>query len=251
MGEPSARRTVTCPLSDSGWLNLNWEILPVMRVLLIEDEVRLAENVASALREGPNYAVDCAEDGFAGLHLAENRCYDLLILDLMLPGLDGPSLLRKVRARGDQTPVLILTAKSESDSIITLLNAGADDYLTKPFDLGELIARTKALIRRGKGIANPVIRVSDLEVNTVEQSVYRSGRFVDLSPTEYRILEYLIHRPRVIVSKRELLEHLYDYNWEHHSNVIEAHISNLRRKLEGAAKEPSIETLRGRWYRLL
>jgi DNA-binding response OmpR family regulator len=222
-----------------------------MRVLLIEDEVRLAENVAEALRQGPNFAVDCAEDGPTGLDLAGNDCYDLIILDLMLPGLDGASVLRKLRARANQTPVLILTAKGESSSIISLLNAGADDYLSKPFDLGELIARAKALIRRGKGVANPTLRLFDLEVNTVEQSVRRSGKHVDLSPTEYRILEYLIHRPRVIVSKRELLEHLYDYNWEHHSNVIEAHISNLRRKLEAATQQPSIETLRGRGYRLL
>jgi DNA-binding response OmpR family regulator len=222
-----------------------------MRVLLVEDEVRLAENVAAALREGPNFAVDCAEDGLTGLHLAENRCYDLIILDLMLPGLDGPGLLKKVRSSRDQTPVLILTAKAEASSIIALLNAGADDYLTKPFDLGELIARAKALIRRGKGVADPILRLADLQVNTVEQSVRRSGKLVDLSPTEYRILEYLIHRPRVIVSKRELLEHLYDYNWEHHSNVIEAHISNLRRKLEAATQQPSIETLRGRGYRLM
>jgi DNA-binding response OmpR family regulator len=222
-----------------------------MRVLLVEDEVRLAGNVAEALREGPNYAVDHAEDGPTGLHLSQNRFYDLIILDLMLPGLDGGEVLRKVRARGDRTPILILTARGESESIIDLLNAGADDYLIKPFDLGELIARTKALIRRSQGIANPVIALSDLEVNTVEQSVSRAGKPVDLSPTEYRILEYLVHRPRTIVSKRELLEHLYDYNWEHHSNVIEAHISNLRRKLESASSEPSIETLRGRGYRLL
>jgi DNA-binding response OmpR family regulator len=222
-----------------------------MRVLVIEDEVRLAENVAEALRQGPNFAVDCAEDGPTGLDLAGNDCYDLVILDLMLPGLDGASVLRKLRARANRTPVLILTAKNESSSIISLLNAGADDYLSKPFDLGELIARAKALIRRGKGIADPTLRLFDLEVNTVEQSVRRSGKQVELSPTEYRILEYLIHRPRVIVSKRELLEHLYDYNWEHHSNVIEAHISNLRRKLEAATQRPSIETLRGRGYRLL
>ena len=222
-----------------------------MRVLVVEDEVRLAENIAAALREGPSFAVDCAEDGSTGLHLAENRCYDLLILDLMLPGLDGLNLLQKLRAGGDSVPVLILTARSETESIVTLLNAGADDYLTKPFDLGELLARTKALIRRGKGVANPLLRLSDLEVNTVEQSVRRAGKPVDLSPTEYRILAYLLHRPRVIVSKRELLEHLYDYNWEHHSNVIEAHISNLRRKLEMANPQPSIETLRNRGYRLL
>jgi two-component system response regulator PhoP len=222
-----------------------------MRVLVVEDEVRLAENVASALRDGPSFAVDCAEDGLTGLDLAENRCYDLLILDLMLPGLDGLGLLTRLRSRGDSTPVLVLTARSEASSIVALLNAGADDYLSKPFDLGELIARCKALIRRGKGVADPVLRLSDLEVNTLEQSVRRSGKLVDLSPMEYRILEYLIHRPRVIVSKRELLEHLYDYNWEHHSNVIEAHISNLRRKLEAATQQPSIETLRGRGYRLL
>jgi DNA-binding response OmpR family regulator len=222
-----------------------------VRVLLVEDEVRLAENVATALREGPNFAVDCAEDGPTGLDLAHNACYDLLILDLMLPGLDGQSLLKKLRARGDHTPILILTARGEPSSVIALLNAGADDYLTKPFDLGELIARAKALIRRGKGVADPVVRIADLEVNTVEQTVHRSGTLVDLSPTEYRILEYLVHRPRATVSKRELLEHLYDYNWEHHSNVIEAHISNLRRKLEAVHSQPSLETLRGRGYRLL
>src|SRR5271169_3070277 len=202
-----------------------------MRVLLIEDEVRLAENVAVALRDGPGFAVDHAEDGVTALDLAENLCYDLIILDLMLPGVDGPTVLRRIRARGDHTVVLVLTARSERATVVQLLNDGADDYLNKPFDLGELIARCKALIRRGKGVADPLLRLSDLEVNTVEQTVRRSGKLVDLSPTEYRILEYLIHRPRVTVSKRELLEHLYDYNWEHHSNVIEAHISNLRRKL--------------------
>ncbi|HZY62582.1 MAG TPA: response regulator transcription factor [Edaphobacter sp.] len=222
-----------------------------MRVLLIEDEKRLAENVASALRDGPGFAVDCAEDGLTGLDLAGNRCYDLIVLDLMLPKLDGPSLLRKLRSGGDRTAVLILTAKSERDSIVSLLNAGADDYLSKPFDLGELIARAKALIRRGKGVADPTLRLADLELNTVEQTVHRSGQPVELSPMEYRILEYLIHRPRVIVSKRELLEHLYDYNWEHHSNVIEAHVSNLRKKLDAVTQRPSIETLRGRGYRMI
>ena len=146
--------------------------------------------------------------------------------------------------------MLILTAKDGADSIIELLNAGADDYLAKPFDLGELIARAKALIRRGKGAAHPTISILGLEVNTLEQTVTRAGRPIDLSPMEYRILEYMMHRPRVVVSKRELLEHLYDYNWEHHSNVIEAHVSNLRRKLDADATDPSIETLRGRGYRL-
>jgi DNA-binding response OmpR family regulator len=222
-----------------------------MRVLLIEDETRLAENVAAALRDGPGFAVDIAEDGQMGVYLAKDRCYDLLVLDLMLPKLDGLSVLKKVRAAGDRTPVLILTAQGETRSIIDLLNAGADDYLSKPFDLGELIARAKALIRRGKGAAHPTLTAADLELNTLEQVVRRAGVVIDLSPMEYRILEYLMHRPRVVVSKRELLEHLYDYNWEHHSNVIEAHVSNLRRKLDAASNQPSIETLRGRGYRLI
>ncbi|HYK37752.1 response regulator transcription factor [Alloacidobacterium sp.] len=222
-----------------------------MRVLLIEDETRLAENVAAALREGPGFAVDLAEDGEIGLFLTRDGCYDLIILDLMLPMLDGLGVLNKMRSAGDTTPVLILTAQGETRSIIDLLNAGADDYLSKPFDLGELIARVKALIRRGKGAAHPTLNTADIEINTLEQTVRRAGMVVDLSPMEYRILEYLMHRPRVVVSKRELLEHLYDYNWEHHSNVIEAHVSNLRRKLDASSEQPSIETLRGRGYRLI
>jgi len=223
-----------------------------MRVLIVEDEVRLAENLAAALREGPGYAVDCAADGQTGDEMAGFRCYDLIVLDLMLPQMDGLTLLRRLRMRRDATPVLILTAKEGKIAIVELLNAGADDYLAKPFDLGELIARAKALIRRGKGAAHPTLKVYGLEVNTLEQSVHRNGIGVDLSPTEYRILEYLIHHPRRIFSKRELLEHLYDYNWEHHSNVIEAHVSNLRKKLDAAAPgaEPVIETMRGRGYRL-
>jgi len=223
-----------------------------MRVLLVEDEVRLAENLAAALRDGPGFAVDCAGDGEMGDDFARGGVYDLVILDLMLPRLDGASLLRRLRARKDATPVLILTAKEGKQAIVELLNAGADDYLAKPFDLGELIARAKALIRRGKGASHPTLRALDVELNTLEQTVHRGGALVDLSPTEYRILEYLIHHPRKIVSKQELLEHLYDYNWEHHSNVIEAHVSNLRRKLDAALPDgpPVIETMRGRGYRL-
>ena len=222
-----------------------------MRVLVVEDEVRLADNLAAALREGPGFAVDCAEDGEVGEQLARHGCYDLIILDLMLPKVDGLTVLRRMRSRDNSTPVLILTAKDGTASTIELLNAGADDYLSKPFDLGELIARAKALIRRGKGASHPVLAIADIEVNTLEQTVRRAGRVIDLSPTEYRILEYMVHRPRVIVSKRELLEHLYDYNWEHHSNVIEAHISNLRKKLMADSDQQPVETLRGRGYRLV
>jgi DNA-binding response OmpR family regulator len=221
-----------------------------VRVLIVEDELRLAENLARALRESSGFAVDHAQDGIDGEHLSQDGYYDIIILDLMLPGQSGLSLLKKLRASRNSTPVLVLTAREGPESTVELLNEGADDYLSKPFDLGELIARVKALIRRGKGTATPVLQVSDVVLNTLEQTVQRNGQLLDLSPTEYRILEYLMHRPRAIVSKRELLEHLYDFNWQHHSNVIEAHISNLRRKLDASGAVAFIETLRHRGYRL-
>jgi DNA-binding response OmpR family regulator len=222
-----------------------------MRVLIVEDEQRLAQNIARALREGPGYAVDLAEDGETGELLLNTDVYDAVILDLMLPKKSGVDLLSALRHRGKQTPVLVLTARAEKAWTVRLLDAGADDYLAKPFDLGELIARVKALVRRGKGVAHPVIRAGELELDTQEKSVRRRGEGIDLSPTEYRILEYLMHRRRAVVSKRELLEHLYDYNWERHSNVVEAHISNLRRKLGQEGEDDSlIETLRGRGYRI-
>jgi len=220
-----------------------------MRVLVIEDELRLAANILAGLREA-GFAVDHAADGIEGLAYAEQDLFDLIVLDLMLPGMDGKRVLQAVRAKGLHSPVLILTAQEGTTSIIELLNLGADDYLAKPFDLGELIARAKALIRRSKGTPSPVLRVADLSIDTVRQTVTRGERMIDLSPTEYRIMEYLAHRPRAVVSKKEMLEHLYDYDWEHHSNVIEAHVSNLRRKLTLPGAEPIIETLRHRGYRL-
>lgn len=220
-----------------------------MRLLVIEDEIRLAENIAAALREA-GFAVDHAEDGLIGSHMAKQNVFDAIILDLMLPGKSGQSVLRELRSRRQHAPVLILTAQEGKESVIELLNSGADDYLAKPFDLGELIARVKALIRRSRGAGTPQIVIGDVAIDTISQTVMRSGHAIDLSPTEYRILEYLAHRPRAIISKQELLEHLYDYDWEHHSNVIEAHVSNLRKKLTLAGSGPLIETLRHRGYRL-
>ncbi|ACO34412.1 MULTISPECIES: response regulator transcription factor [Acidobacterium] len=222
-----------------------------MRILVVEDEERLAGNIAAAMREGPGWAVDLAHSGLAGRDLCLQTEYDLVLLDLMLPGLDGLGVLRDMRGKGIATPVLVLTAVAEKASVIELLNAGADDYLAKPFDLGELLARAKALIRRGKGVSHPVINIGALVLDTVEKSVTCHGIPIELSPTEYRVLEFLGHRPRSVVSKQTLLEHLYDYNWEHHSNVIEAHISNLRRKLNQQEGDAWIETLRGRGYRLV
>src|SRR5947199_9042701 len=189
-----------------------------MRVLVVEDEKRLAENVARSLRENTSCAVDVAPDGEEGLFLAESSPYDLMVLDLMLPKLSGLDLLRKHRRNGFTTPVLVLTARDEKESVIALLNAGADDYLTKPFDLGEFLARTKALIRRGKGQPSPVLTIGDLQLNTVNRTVQRSDRTILLTAMEYRVLEYLAHRPRAVVSKTELLGHIFEHNRETLSN---------------------------------
>ncbi|MGH9484890.1 MAG: response regulator transcription factor [Terriglobales bacterium] len=227
-----------------------------MRVLVIEDEARLAANLARAMSENAGYAVDTAADGEQGMYLARpaepgnSGAYDLVVLDLMLPRLSGEELLRRYRAGGGRAPVLVLTARDEKETIVELLNAGADDYMTKPFDMGEFLARAKALIRRGKDQANPVLRFDDLEVHTAERRVCRGGQEIVLTPMEYRVLEYLAHRPRAVVSKSELLEHLYDFNWEKFSNVIEVYISGLRRKLDGPFASKLIYTLRGQGYTL-
>ena len=217
-------------------------------MLVVEDERRLAENVARALRESAGYAVDIAKDGEEGLYLAESTSYDLMVLDLMLPKMDGPTLLTAYRKKGHSTPVLVLTARDEKENVVRLLNAGADDYVSKPFDLGEFLARAKALVRRGKGQRSPVLSVADLQLNTVERTVRRGSKEIALVPMEYRVLEYLAHRPRAVISKSELLEHLYDYIWEKFSNVIEVYISGLRRKVDSNHPVKLIHTVRGHGY---
>ena len=219
-----------------------------MRVLIVEDEVKLAKNIGRSLHESAGYAVDFSHDGEDGLHMAETNPYDAVVLDLMLPKMDGLALLSQLRKQGFRTPVLVLTAKDEKETVIRLLNSGADDYLTKPFDLGELIARVKALIRRGKGQTAAVLRVGEIEVNTLDHQVNFRSRPIRLTAMEYRVLEYLAHRPGAIVSKTELLEHLYDFNWEKFSNVIEVYVSGLRRKLNDGDSHQVIQTLRGQGY---
>jgi DNA-binding response OmpR family regulator len=221
-----------------------------MRVLIVEDESRLAENVAMAFRDGPGFATDVCHDGEDALLACNAVDYDLIVLDLMLPRHSGTKVLQALRAKGLQVPVLILTAVSEIKSTIELLNLGADDYMTKPFDLGELIARARALIRRGKGVRQTSLTYGGLTLDFSAQTVAAKNQLIELSPTEYRILEYLMHHPRKVVSKSELLEHLYDFTWEHHSNVVEAHVSNLRRKIRTTAECSVIENVRGRGYRL-
>ncbi len=221
-----------------------------MRVAVIEDERRLAENIAASLRETAGYAVDVARDGEEGLYLATTNGYDALVLDLMLPKLSGVDLLTRLRAAGVRTPVLVLTAREGVDSVLRLLDRGADDYMTKPFDLRELRARLRALIRRSQGYAEPVLTIADLEMDSTRAEVRRGGASLSLSPMEFKVLEYLMHRQGRVVSKNELLEHLYDFNWEKFSNVIEVYVAGLRKKIEGSSGPRLIHTLRGHGYML-
>jgi DNA-binding response OmpR family regulator len=219
-----------------------------VRTLVIEDHAGLARNVARALRESAGYAVDVSLDGEDGLFMARNTPYDLILLDLMLPKTGGLDVLRALRRNSIGVPVLILTSRDDKETTVSLLEAGADDYLTKPFDVGEMVARCRALIRRAHGIAAPTVEVDDLVVHPQEMTATRSGTPVNLTAMEYRLLEYMAHRPRVVLSKNELLEHLYDYNWEKFSNVLEVYISSLRRKLNRDGLAPLIHTLKGRGY---
>jgi len=221
-----------------------------MRILLVEDEIRLARNIRKGIQTLPSFVVDLSHDGEDGEHLALTQDYDLIILDLMLPKIDGLTLLKRLRKAGTQTPILILTAKNTPEDVIKGLNFGSDDYLGKPFDMGELLARIKALIRRSKGRPDPLVRVGDLEINTASHIVKRERKTISLPALEYRLLEYLAFRQGEVVSKTNLLEHLYDYNWEKFSNVIEVYICSLRSKIDRPFSVKLIHTLRGQGYML-
>ena len=221
-----------------------------MRVLIVEDEARLARNVADVLRARCAYAVDVSTDGEDGRHMALTNPYDLVILDLMLPKVEGLAILRDLRAAGSTMPVLVLTARDATRDIVEGLEAGSDDYLTKPFEMAELVARCKALIRRGYDRPSPVIEIGPLAVDTRARSVQANGARVDLTAMEYRVLEYLALRANEIVSKEEILDHLYDFDAERFSNVVEVYVSALRRKLGGPRNGVTIRTFRGQGYRL-
>ncbi|MDD4891645.1 MAG: response regulator transcription factor [Phycisphaerae bacterium] len=224
-----------------------------MRVLIVEDEPRLARNIARMLREDAGYAVDVSGDGEDGLHMAITNPYDLIVLDLLLPKLDGLTLLQRLRADGKQTPVLILTSLGQTQDVVAGLNAGSDDYLTKPFEAAEFLARAKALVRRSYGTGDSTLRVADLAIDTKARQVTRSKHRLTLTPMEYRLLEYLAMRKNQVVSKTDILEHLYEFNWERFSNVVEVYISSLRRKIDADAsgKTPKlIVTVRGMGYML-
>lgn len=219
-----------------------------MRVLIIEDEVKLARNIARALTEAMSYAVDISRDGEDGCHQACSNPYDLIVLDLMLPKMGGLEILTKLRQQGKRVPVLILTARDTTEDIIRGLDSGSDDYMTKPFDMGEFLARCKALVRRTYDRPDPVVRIGDLSVDTSSRVVTLACQRVTLSAMEYRLLEYLVLRAGQIVSKAEIIEHLYDFNAETFSNVVEVYISTLRRKLDTGSGSPLIRTIRGMGY---
>ena len=200
-----------------------------MRILLIEDEDRLRTTLAKALRE-EGYAVDVAAAGDDGLHKAEQNDYDAVLLDVMLPGRDGWTVLRELR-KTKATPVLMLTALDAASDRVRGLDGGADDYLGKPFDLDELLARVRALIRRAAGTAHPDIELGDVRVDTRARSVSRAGVPVVLTAREYSILEYLALHRREVVTRTELFEHLFDENDDSLSNLLDVHVFNIRKKL--------------------
>ena len=182
--------------------------------------------------------------------MAETNDYDLVVLDLMLPKRDGLAVLHNLRSAGRSTPVLILTARRTKEDIVQGLDYGADDYLTKPFDMGEFLARCKALVRRHHGRPDPILRVGDLEIDTRTHTIRRGGKQYFLPALQYRLIEYLAYRQGTIVSKTELLEHLYDYNWEKFSNVIEHYIYEIRRKIDDGFDVKMLQTVRGHGYKL-
>ena len=221
-----------------------------MRVLIIEDEARLAENVARSLRESAGYAVDVSLDGEEGAFMAESNPYDLVILDLMLPKLDGLAVLQRMRNGGSAVPVLVLTARDEKESIVALLNAGADDYISQAVRPGRAAGTRQSPdpARQGTECGGIKGRRSGDQYSRSHGAPQR--KTVTLTAMEYRVLEYLAHRPGAVVPKTELLEHLYDFNWERFSNVIEVYVSGLRRKLDDGGDSKLIHTLRGQGYML-
>ena len=218
-----------------------------MRILVVEDSPRLQRSLALALRKS-GYAVDVAGDGEEGLWLALECEFDVIVLDLMLPKRDGLSLLAELRRRGRTVHVLLLTARDTVPDRVQGLQAGADDYLVKPFALEELLARVQALCRRAYGSKQSRLAIADLEIDTVARSVRRAGQPVELTAREYLLIEYLARRRGHVVSRREIEEHIYDGQVDPMSNVVDSAICGLRKKLGQAADAPLIHTRRGLGY---
>jgi DNA-binding response OmpR family regulator len=218
-----------------------------MRMLLVEDERKVSELVARALR-AERYAVDVADDGTQGWELAQAYDYDLIILDLMLPGLSGEELLRRVRRRNPHVPILVLTARAATEDKVTNFEAGADDYLTKPFAFAELVMRVKALLRRGPVARSSVLRIADLELDRFTQQVRRAGRRIELTPKEYSLLEYLASSPGRVFSRTMIIEHVWDQSFEGLTNIVDVYVRHLRSKVDDPFAVKLIRTVRGVGY---
>lgn len=218
-----------------------------MRILLIEDDQAVAAFLLQGLREA-SYAVDRASNGMDGLHMACSESYDVIILDLMLPGMDGLTVLRNLRSRKIDTPLICLTARDAVGDRVEGLNAGADDYLAKPFSFTELHARINALMRRGHRLASNPIIVGDLSVDVLSRAVLRAGKRIDLSPREFALLEYLVRNAGSILSRTMLMEHVWDMNQDPLTNVVDVHVNRLRKKVDHGFASPLIHTIRGVGY---
>jgi DNA-binding response OmpR family regulator len=218
-----------------------------VRVLVVEDEVKMVRAVRRGL-EQEGYAVDSASDGDEGLYLATENAYDAIVLDVMLPGIDGFEVCRRLRAERRWAPVLMLTARDTVADRIEGLDVGADDYLVKPFAFGELLARLRALIRRGAVERPAVLRAGDVILDPAAHAVTRSGRQVELSAREFALLEFLMRHPGEVVSRTAILEHVWDYSYDGMSNVVDVYVGYLRRKLEQPFGRTLIRTVRGVGY---
>ena len=222
----------------------------LMKILVIEDDRQAASYLAKGLKEA-GHVVDVANDGKEGLFLAGAEHYDVMIVDRMLPGRDGLSLVQVLRAAGNDTPVLFLSALGSVDDRVKGLKAGGDDYLTKPFAFSELLARIEVLVRR-RGAAQPQTRLSvgDLELDLLSRSVKRSGKAIDLLPREFSLLEYLMRNAGSVVTRTMMLENVWDYHFDPQTNVIDVHIARLRQKIDKDFPTPLIHTVRGAGYSL-
>jgi two-component system, OmpR family, response regulator len=221
-----------------------------MRILVIEDDADTADYLVKGLNEA-GFVVDRAADGREGLFMALGQNYDTFIIDRMLPALDGLQIVQTLRAQGDRTPVLILSALAQVDDRVKGLRAGGDDYLTKPYAFSELLARIEALLRRGSADgAEPRLKIGDLEMDLLARTVKRAGRAIELQPREFKLLEYLMRHAGQVVTRTMLLEGVWDYHFDPQTNVIDVHVSRLRQKIDKGFERPLLHTVRGAGYTL-